>query len=89
MRRLLPAAVSAAVLLLAACSGKQAPPEPESTGQQQTPAHGSLAECLKANGVAETSGPAAVLRPPAGVDPAKWDQAMKACSSLAPGPAAP
>lgn len=89
MRRLLPAALSAVVLLLAACSGKQAPSEPESTGEQQTPAHGSLAECLKANGVAESSGPAAVLGPPAGVDPAKWDQAMKACATLAPGPAGP
>lgn len=87
MRRLLPATVSVAALLLAACSGKQAPSEPTTT--EPMPAHGSLAECLKANGVSESSGPAAVLGPPAGVDPAKWDEAMKACATLAPGPAGP
>ena len=88
MRRLLAATVSAVALLLAACSGKQAPSQP-TTEEQPTPAHGSLAECLKANGVPESSGPAAVLGPPAGVDPGKWDAAMKACATLAPGPAGP
>jgi hypothetical protein len=88
MRRLLPAAVTAAALLLAACSGEQAPSQP-TTAPESMPAHGSLAECLKANGVTESSGPAAVLGPPAGVDPAKWDAAMKACATLAPGPAGP
>ena len=89
MRRLLPATVTAAGLLLAACSGKQAPSEPTSTDGNPTPAHGSLAECLRANGVPESSGPAAVLGPPAGVDPATWEKAMKACASFAPGPAGP
>lgn len=89
MRRLLPATVSAAALLLAACSGQQAPSQPTTTDAERVPAHGSLAECLKANGVAESSGPAAVLGPPAGVDPAQWDKAMKACATLAPGPAGP
>ncbi|MCW1959089.1 MAG: hypothetical protein KIH64_011210 [Mycobacterium sp.] len=88
MRPWLIATVSTFALLLAACSGKQAPSQP-TTGSEPMPAHGSLAECLRANGVPESSGPAAVLGPPAGVDPAKWDKAMKACGSLAPGPAGP
>lgn len=87
MRRLLPATVTAAALLLAACSGKQSPPAGDEP--QPTATHGSLAECLQAHGVAESSGPAAVLGPPAGVDPATWDAAMKACATLAPGPAGP
>ena len=86
MRTVLSATVCAAALLLAACSGKQEPSQPE---PGPSPAHGSLAECFKANGVTESSGPAAVLGPPAGVDPAKWDEAMKACATLAPGPAGP
>lgn len=89
MRRTLTAALSAAALLLAACSGKDAPSQPTSTDWEPKPVHGSLAECLKANGVPESSGPAAVLGPPAGVDPAQWDKAMKACATLAPGPAGP
>ncbi len=90
MKRLLPGTVAAA-LVLAACSGKQVPattePEPVTTGPAS--AHGSLAECLKAQGVPESSGAAAVLGPPSGVDPAVWDQAMKQCSDFAPGPAGP
>jgi hypothetical protein len=88
MTRRLPAAVIAgAALALAACSGQQAPQQPATTGP--TSAHGSLADCLKAQGMPESSGPAAVLGPPAGVDPAKWGDAMKACSDFAPGPAGP
>jgi hypothetical protein len=30
-----------------------------------------------------------VLGPPAGVDPTTWETAMRACSTLAPGPAGP
>jgi hypothetical protein len=79
-----------AVLLIAACSAKQSPSESTTTDGEPTPAaHGSLAECLKANGMPDAGGPAAVLGPPAGVDQATWDKAMKACSTLAPGPAAP
>lgn len=88
--RLLPtAAAIAAALLLAACSSKESPSQPTTTGEPTTAAHGSLAECLKANGVPDAGGPAAVLGPPAGVDQADWDAAMKACSTLAPGPAGP
>jgi hypothetical protein len=84
MRRLLTAALCAVALTLPACSGKQAPPPADTeTGSN----HGSLAECLRSQGVSEASGPAAVLGPPAGVDPAKWDAAMKACATFAPGPA--
>lgn len=89
MRRLGSAAILGAGLVLAACSGKQAPSSPTSTDWTPPPAHGSLAECLKSQGVAESGGPAVVLGPPAGVDPGQWDKAMKACSTLAPGPASP
>lgn len=82
--RVLVAALSAG-FLLAGCSAKSAPPEaPESSPAPA--AHGGLAECLKHHGVTDTGGPAAVLGPPAGVDPGAWDDAMRACSSLAPGP---
>jgi hypothetical protein len=87
MRRRNSAAVVAAAFVLAACSSNQAPSEPSST--EPAASHGSLAECLKTHGVDESSGPAAVLGPPAGVDPATWEAAMQACSTLAPGPAGP
>ncbi|QEN16125.1 hypothetical protein ACRDU6_28565 [Mycolicibacterium sp. ELW1] len=48
--------------------------------------HGSLARCLHEHGVPDSAG-TAVLGPPSGVDPGVWDQAMKACSPLEPGPA--
>jgi hypothetical protein len=84
------AATISAALLIAACSAKQSPSQPTTTDWEPMPAsHGSLAECLKANGVPDSGGPAAVLGPPAGVGQADWDKAMKACSTLAPGPAAP
>jgi hypothetical protein len=92
MNRLIAGVAAAGVaLVLAACSGKQAPTttEPEPATTQPAAAHGSLAECLKAQGIPETSGAAAVLGPPAGVDPAAWDAAMKQCSDFAPGPAGP
>ncbi len=88
MRALKTAAAIGAALLIAACSSKQEPPQP-ATDVDSHPAHGSLADCLKANGVAETGGAPVVLGPPAGVDRATWDTAMKACATLAPGPAAP
>lgn len=87
MSRLL-AAIGIA-LVLAACSREQAPSQPTGTDGGTATVHGSLAECLQAHGVPETGGPAAVLGPPAGVDPGAWDQAMKACATLAPGPAGP
>lgn len=77
-----------AALLVASCSGKQEPSQP-TTGADVHPAHGSLADCLKANGVTESGGTPVVLGPPEGVDQSTWDSAMKACASLAPGPASP
>ena len=72
----------------------QSSPAPTSTPTstaptETTPAagHGSLAECLHAHGVPESASAAAVLGPPEGVDPATLDEAMKACSAFAPGPA--
>ena len=88
MKALRTAAALSAGLLIAGCSAKQAPPQPATDGDAH-PVHGSLADCLKSNGVTETGGAPAVLGPPAGVDPGTWDTAMKACASLAPGPAAP
>lgn len=77
----------AGALLVAGCSSK---PSPEQTTPPAAPAeHGSLADCLKSHGVQDAGGPAVMMGPPAGVDQATWDQAMKACSALAPGPAAP
>lgn len=90
MKPLQTAVLIGAALFLAACSAKNSPSQPTTPEGQPVPAtHGSLAECLKANGVPDTGGPAAVLGPPAGVDQGAWDTAMKACSTLAPGPAGP
>lgn len=89
MSRLRTIAAVGAVLFVAACSSRQAPSQPTTTDWEPMPAHGSLADCLKANGVTDTGGTAVVLGPPPGVDPAKWDKAMKACATLAPGPAGP
>ncbi len=78
-------AILVTALLLAACSSKQTPPQPD-TGEHVPASHGSLAECLKANGVPDAGGQAVLLGPPAGVDQSTWDKAMKACATLAPGP---
>lgn len=86
MRALRTAAALGVALLIVSCSSKESPAPPASDGNP-SPAHGSLADCLKANGVTETGGAPAVLGPPAGVDQATWDKAMAACATLAPGPA--
>ena len=78
-------ALIGAVLLIAGCSSK--PAEPSAPESPPPSSHGTLADCLHAHGVPESAGPAAVLGPPAGVDQATWDQAMTACSQMAPGPA--
>ena len=88
VNRLVNLIVTASILAVAVagCSTKKAttpPPAESSTG------HGSLAECLGTHGVKDTGGQAVMMGPPAGVDQATWEQAMKACSTLAPGPAAP
>ena len=96
MRRAAAAAVLAAALCSAGCAGTpESKPPPErapDSGSAPAPApraHGGLAECLHANGVPDSTGPAAVLGPPADVDPGVWDRAMTECSTLAPGPPTP
>lgn len=82
MRRL--AVAIAVAALLAGCASEQ-PAEQQSTTSVAPTEHGSLAQCLSERGVPAAPGPAA--GPPPGVDPAAWEQAMRACASLAPGPA--
>ena len=91
MRRLLLVVLGAA--LLAGCSSSPTPSGPPTTISPApteatiTPAeHGSLAHCLQQHGVSESGG-SVVLGPPAGVDQKTWDDAMRACSPLGPGPA--
>ena len=79
------AATFAAAALLAGCASEP-PAEQPSTTSEAPAGHGSLAQCLSEHGVPAAPGP--TPGPPAGVDPAKWDQAMQSCASLAPGPAA-
>ena len=83
-------AVAAAVL--AGCTSSPTPSGPPTTISPAPTAatlppaeHGSLAHCLQEHGVSESGG-SVVLGPPPGVDQATWDKAMKACSTLAPGP---
>ena len=92
MRALVFGAAAAAVLL-AGCTSSPTPSGPPTTVSPApttasvAPAeHGSLAHCLHEHGVPDFGG-SVVLGPPAGVDQATWDQAMKACSALGPGPA--
>lgn len=72
-------------ITVAGCSARRGEtPEPS-----ESTSHGGLAECLEAHGVRDAGGQAVLMGPPAGVDQSTWDEAMKACSTLAPGPAAP
>lgn len=80
-------ALITAVLVIAGCSSKAAEPSAPESPPSSPSSHGTLADCLHAHGVPESAGPAAILGPPTGVDQAAWDQAMAACSQLAPGPA--
>ncbi|WP_163721700.1 hypothetical protein [Mycolicibacterium psychrotolerans] len=86
-----PLAVTAALTaagIVAACSSPSADvPASSTTTVSPSVGHGSLAYCLGQHGVPAPPGPAS--GPPPGVDPATWDAAMQACSSLAPGPDAP
>jgi hypothetical protein len=78
------AAGVAAVGLFAACS-TSTPDQPATSTSVAPTGHGTLAHCLSEHGVPTAPGPA--VGPPPGVDPATWQHAMQACSSLAPGPA--
>lgn len=101
MRRLFIGAATVATAILAGCTPTPTPSQPTvissvpsttglaTTNSSASPApseHGSLAQCLHQHGVPDSAG-AAVLGPPAGVDPGLWDQARKACTPLEPGPA--
>ena len=76
-----------AAALLSACGSNDSEPATETGGpQSETPTgHGSYAHCLSEHGVSAPPGP--VAGPPPGVDPQKWQEAMDACATLAPGPA--
>ncbi|MEH3142605.1 MAG: hypothetical protein PGN37_21035 [Mycobacterium kyogaense] len=77
-----------ATAYVTACSAPaQQQPAPSSTTVSPSVGHGSLAYCLSQHGMPSAPGP--MTGPPAGVDPATWEAAMKECSSLAPGPDAP
>lgn len=88
MRTLWLAAGFTAAAIFTGCSSEQPnsdpPPERQSTSAEAPAGHGSLAQCLSEHGVPAAPGPAG---PPPGVDPGKWDSAMQACASYAPGPA--
>lgn len=75
---------AALVTLMSCSSNSEQPQEPSAPATPE--GHGSLAECLADYGVPAAPGP--VAGPPPGVDQDTWQQAMTACSTLAPGPAA-
>ncbi len=75
-------------------SSTPAPAPGSNTSTPATAEHGAFAHCLGEHGVIEPAGSPAGPQPgpvtaPNGVDPSTWEQAMQACSSLAPGPAGP
>lgn len=84
------ALLAAVTAMLAACSAQDTPaePTPSSTSTTATTTaggHGGYAQCLSEHGVPAAPGP--VAGPPPGVDEQTWQQAVQACSTLAPGPA--
>ncbi len=93
MRALVFGAAAAAVLL-AGCTSSPTPsgpptaisPAPTEATRLAGRSTGRWRNACTDHGVTDSGG-SAVLGPPAGVDQATWDQAMKACATLAPGPA--
>lgn len=75
--------------MMAGCGSSD---EPAATTPQPVE-HGAFAHCLSEHGVTEASGAAGPMPGPAasppGVDQKTWENAMQACATLAPGPAAP
>lgn len=84
LRRL--ALAAAVALVVAACAKQQA--QPGHAGPEST-THGSLAACLDERGVRGADDQAIVLGPPADVGRDVWEAAMRACSTLGPGPTGP
>ncbi|AIY45099.1 MULTISPECIES: hypothetical protein [Mycolicibacterium] len=81
MRRpIIVAGLLAAAAILGACSSQGPQPAPTAPPAE----HGTYAHCLSEHGVPMAPGP--VAGPPSGVDEQTWQQATKACSTLAPGP---
>ncbi|MBU8810964.1 hypothetical protein KL953_18950 [Mycolicibacterium goodii] len=80
-------AIFAAAALLTACgSGEPENTEPGGSGSETPNGHGSYAHCLSEHGVSAPPGP--VVGAPPGVDQQTWQEAVDACATLAPGPAA-
>ncbi|TGD85851.1 hypothetical protein BayCH28_19320 [Mycolicibacterium sp. CH28] len=91
MRYLAFGVAAATAALIAGCAPSPTPSAPTAISPAPStasvaPEHGSLAHCLHEHGVPDSAG-TAVLGPPPGVDPGIWNEAMKDCSTLAPGPA--
>ncbi|MBU9763238.1 hypothetical protein FR943_05180 [Mycobacterium sp. TNTM28] len=81
MRRpIIAAGLLAAAALLGACASEGPQPAPTAPPAE----HGNYAHCLSEHGVPTAPGP--TTGPPAGVDEQTWQEATKACSTLAPGP---
>ena len=76
-----------AVVGLVGCGGSESESPEDTSTAPATVEHGSFADCLTEHGVSESA--ASPVGPPADVDPETWDQAMQACSTLAPGPTSP
>lgn len=72
------AAVAAA--MLAGCASSDTAPEPGTS--EPTAEHGAFAHCMSEHGISDMS----PLGPPADVDQQTWEQAVRACGALAPGP---
>lgn len=83
--RSLPCALVLGIALTGCGSASTSQEVPESAPAE----HGSYAHCLAEHGIEQppapgpAPGPAA---PPTGVDPTAWEQALQACTELAPGP---
>jgi hypothetical protein len=77
------------VVLTSGCGSSDTP---EQVAPKTTTEHGSYAQCLAEHGVDTPPAPALGPAPgpaaaPPGVDETTWQQAVQACTELAPGPA--
>lgn len=75
-------------LLLTACSSHETERD-TAPSKPPPPTHGMFSECLRSHGIVDSPAGPGLTGPPTGIDPEAWDQAMTACSKLAPGPATP